>query len=72
MTNETKNSKPTHRVFHIRKFEKDGEKKNFWTGIGVAWPHKDGKGFNLKLECFPVDGEITIRPASEKKENTGR
>ena len=28
----------------------------------------DGKGFNVQLECVPLDGRITLRVASEKKE----
>ncbi len=27
-----------------------------------AWPHKDGKGFNLKLDMLPLNGaELVIR-----------
>ena len=36
--------------------------------IGVAWQHKDGKGFNIQLECVPLDGRITLRTATEKKD----
>ncbi|MEZ6064129.1 MAG: hypothetical protein R3B90_00125 [Planctomycetaceae bacterium] len=43
-------------------------KKGFWTRIGSAWAHADGSGFNIQLECIPLDGRITLRVASEKKE----
>jgi len=39
--------------------------KSFWTRIGLAWEHKDAKGFNANLDCLPVDGKITLRVASE-------
>lgn len=50
-------------VYHVRE---DGE-KSYWNRIGVAWAHKDGKGFNGHLDCSPLDGRITVRVASEEK-----
>jgi hypothetical protein len=35
--------------------------------MGVAWAHKDGKGFNIQLEGIPLDGRLTMRAASEAK-----
>ena len=26
----------------------------FWHNLGTAFPHKDGKGFNLLLEVMPI------------------
>ncbi len=63
---ETATSKaPTHVAYHVR--DRDG-KKSFWTRIGSAWPHADGKGFNLQVEMVPLDGRISLRVASETKE----
>ena len=36
-----------------------------WTRIGAAWPHKDGKGFNVQIEFVPLDAGITLRVPSE-------
>jgi hypothetical protein len=36
--------------------------------LGAAWQHKDGKGFNVQLDCVPLDGRITLRVAAETKE----
>jgi len=55
---------PSHVVYHVR----DAKEKGFFTRIGVAWPHKDGKGFNAQFDCVPLDGRITLRVATEKKE----
>ena len=56
------NSKPTHRAFIVRNYEADnGEEKAFWTQIGTVWTHKDGKGFDMTLSAFPVDGRVVIR-----------
>lgn len=61
----TANSRtPTHFAFHVRD-TKDG--KGFWTRIGSAWAHKDGKGFNIQLDAMPVDGTIKLRVPEEKK-----
>jgi hypothetical protein len=62
MTNTTKTGqKPTHEIFAV----KDGtEGKSCWTKIGAAWPHKDGKGFSLKFDSYPPDGQsIQLRLA---------
>ncbi len=56
-----KGTLPTHIAYQVRK----GSQKNQWTRIGAAWTHKDGKGFNIQLECAPWDGRITLRIAPE-------
>ena len=66
MTNtETTSSRPTHRVYAVTKGKDD---KSFWSEIGAAWSHQDGKGFNLKLDYLPLNGaEIVIRePRAEQ------
>jgi hypothetical protein len=59
------NKAPSHIAYQVR--DREG-KKGFWTRIGSAWPHQDGKGFNVQLEVVPLDGRITLRVASETKE----
>lgn len=61
MTDTKKN--PTHYVYQVRDGAKEGE-KGFWTRIGAAWPHSDGKGFNLHLDCIPLNGRIALREPS--------
>ena len=53
--------KPTHSAYSVREFTKDGEEDSFWTKIGVAFVHKDGKGFDVALDAFPVSGRIVLR-----------
>ncbi|GIK18968.1 MAG: hypothetical protein BroJett004_25190 [Planctomycetota bacterium] len=64
-TNTNASKAPTHIAYQVR--DREG-KKGFWTRIGSAWPHNDGKGFNIQLECVPLDGRITLRVASDKKD----
>lgn len=68
MTDNTTNGgsrTPSHTAYQVR--DRDGG-KGFWTRIGAAWAHADGKGFNLQIETVPLDGRITLRVASEKKD----
>ena len=60
---QTAKALPTHRVYSV---SKNGDEKAAWTEIGAAWPHKDGKGFNVQIEFVPLDGRITLRVPSEK------
>jgi len=63
---ETAGSKsPSHIAYHVRNREGG---KGFFTRIGAAWPTKDGKGFNVQLDCVPLDGRITLLLPSEKKD----
>ena len=67
MTTNTKSSSnaPSHVSYQVR--DREGT-KGFWTRIGSAWAHSDGQGFNIQLECVPLDGRITLRVVSEKKD----
>jgi len=64
-SNETTSKGPSHIAYQVR--DREGG-KGFFTRIGAAWPHKDGKGFSVQLEVVPLDGRITIRVATEKKD----
>lgn len=64
--NPTARSKaPSHIAYQVR--DREGG-KGFWTRIGSAWAHQDGHGFNVQLEVVPLDGRITLRVATEKKD----
>jgi hypothetical protein len=65
-TNEAAGSKgPSHIAYHVR--DREGG-KGFFTRIGAAWQHRDGKGFNVQLDCVPLDGRITLRLVGDKNE----
>ncbi len=64
MTNTDTHKRPTYRLYAVRKA---GDGKAFWTDIGAAWPNRDGKGFNLRLNLLPLDGsEIVMREPKEE------
>lgn len=65
-TNQTSASKiPSHIAYFVHE-TKAG--KSFWTPIGRAWAHADGNGFNLQIDVAPLNGRITLRIATERKE----
>ena len=64
-SNQPTSKTPSHIAYHVRNRE-GGE--GFWTRIGAAWPHADGNGLNIQLETYPLDGRITLRVATERKE----
>ncbi len=57
---------PTHIAYHVR--DRAEGHKSFWTRIGSAWAHADGKGFSIQLDVAPLDGRISLRLASEQKD----
>ena len=64
-TETTTGKAPSHIAYQVR--DREG-RKAFWTRIGSAWAHQDGSGFNIQLECVPLDGRIVLRVATEKKD----
>lgn len=48
---------------------------DFWQALGAAFPHQDGKGFNIVLQAFPIDGKIVLRepqPEMTAERTTGQ
>ena len=49
-------TQPAYHIYTV----KDGKKEqSYWTKVGAAFPHKDGKGFDIVLDALPVDGRLT-------------
>lgn len=53
---------PTHRAYSV--IRREGQ-DDFWLNVGLAFPHKDGKGFNIMLQAFPLDGKIVCREVTD-------
>ena len=59
MTKETRN--PDYIVYFV-----PNRKNAFWTRIGAAWNHRDGKGLNIETDFVPVgDGRFVLRDFEE-------
>jgi hypothetical protein len=61
MADRDQPQQPTHRVYSVIK--RDGQ-DDYWLNIGIVFPHKDGKGFNVMLQALPLDGKIVCREVS--------
>jgi hypothetical protein len=63
-------------VFTVEEFdaptkEDANRKAKSWSKVGVAFPHKEGQGFNIELRAFPVNGRlVALPPNSEEQETT--
>lgn len=81
MTEREQPKQPTHRAYSV--IRREGQ-DDYWLNIGLVFPHKDGGGYNIMLQAFPLDGKIVCReitaeeevqeaePARRAKENSGR
>jgi hypothetical protein len=54
---------PTLRVYSV--IPRDG-KDDYWLNLGLAFPHSDGKGFNVVLQAYPLDGKLVLREITEE------
>jgi hypothetical protein len=59
---------PTHRVYTVIKREGQDD---YWLNIGLAFPHKDGNGFNIVLQALPLDGKIVCREITNDEGEEG-
>jgi hypothetical protein len=56
-------------VFTVREFEgSTGQKAKSWTKVGVAFPHREGPGFNLELSALPLDGRLVALVPNDDEE----
>lgn len=42
----------------------DGE-KSYWSKIAAAWAHKDGEGYEVRMDALPVDGRLVLRTVTD-------
>jgi len=67
-------SNATHfNVFTVEEFDAPtaqdkGHKARSWSKVGVAFPHKEGPGFNIQLRSLPVDGKLVALPADANED----
>ena len=65
---------PSHfNVFTVEEFdaptaEDRGRKAKAWSKVGVAFPHKEGAGYNIHLRSLPVDGKLVVLPANANED----
>jgi hypothetical protein len=62
MADKDQPQQETHYAYSVIKRE---GKSDYWMNIGIVFPHKDGKGFNIMLQAIPFDQKIVLREVSE-------
>jgi hypothetical protein len=65
MAEKEQPKQPTHRAYSV--IRREGQ-DDFWLNLGLVFAHKDGKGFNIMLQAFPLDGKIVCREVGEDDE----
>jgi len=60
---------PTHCVYNVIKRQGHDD---FWLRLGVAFVHKDGKGFSINLQAFPIDGKLVCRELADEEHDSGK
>jgi len=58
---------PTHRAYSV--IRREGQ-DDYWLNVGLVFPHKDGGGFNIMLQAFPLDGKIVCREITAEDEQS--
>lgn len=65
--NPTRSRRPDMLGYCVKQF--GGGQRSSWSKIAAAWAHKDGNGFEVRMDALPVDGKLVLRAASEDREN---
>jgi hypothetical protein len=63
MADKEQPKQPTHRAYSV--IRREGQ-DDFWLNLGLVFPHKDGSGFNIMLQAFPLDGKIVCREITDE------
>ncbi len=58
--------KPSHKAYVVEDRGEGNDADAFWTRIGSAWPHKDGKGINIVLSALPANGRLVLREYTDE------
>ena len=66
MADRDQPQQPTHRAYSVIKREGQDD---YWLNLGLAFPHKDGKGFNIILQAIPFDAKLVIREITSDDKN---
>ena len=59
------------KMYRVYSIVPRAKQEDFWLNIGAAFPHENGKGFNVLLQALPIphDGQckIVIREYDQDK-----
>ena len=60
----------TPKMYRVYSIIERPKQDDYWLNIGVAFPHDDGKGFNVMLQALPIhgNGKIVLREHDPKQQ----
>jgi hypothetical protein len=65
-------NQPTHRLYFVQRYKRDGEERTHWQECGAGWLQKDGEGVSISIQHLPigffVDGRLVLRAIPEAGE----
>lgn len=67
MAEKEQPKQPTQRAYSV--IRREGQ-DDFWLNVGLVFPHKDGGGFNIMLQAFPLDGKIVCRQIADDEDDS--
>lgn len=56
--------KPDYIAYNVQE-TKQG--KPVFNRVGAAWQHKDGQGYDIRLDSMPVNGRVTLREMRDQQ-----
>lgn len=63
--NRTTRRAPGYRIYAV---ERRHTNRACWTAIGMAFTHRDGKGFDLELQTMPLSpAQLVARISAERR-----
>jgi hypothetical protein len=69
MAEKIETNQPTHRAYSV--VRREGQ-DDFWLNLGLVFAHRDGRGFNIVLQAFPLDAKIVCRQIAEEDNSDDR
>jgi hypothetical protein len=49
------------KMFRVYTIVERPKQDDYWLNIGAAFPHDDGKGFNVILQAHPIGEKLVVR-----------
>ncbi len=71
MTKTDNRNRPAFTAYSVEPKVDGKPDKPRWTPIGVAWPHRDGEGYDITLDALPIGNRITLRVPKDRDDREG-
>jgi hypothetical protein len=59
----------TEKMYRVYTIVERPKQDDYWLNIGAAFPHEDGKGFNVVLQAHPIGEKIVLRLYEPRRVN---